>query len=166
MMPKKKKPVARVKRGKTTAANLEARFDAGKDVSDYFDDTKATRINRVKQRKARLRAAAGRKANRLLKLNAEMGEWRGDAPSPKPSVRFKTYTAKRAVAQFERILADMGGGVRCGNHATRQGRGVPARPGQTGNAGNLGESSGHESHSRDRVRQNEIPSLVRGRSGV
>jgi hypothetical protein len=34
-----KKPV----RSKTTAKNLERRFDAGKDVSDYFDMSKAKR---------------------------------------------------------------------------------------------------------------------------
>jgi len=35
--------------GKTTAKNLEAKFDAGEDVSDYFDSSKARRINRDKQ---------------------------------------------------------------------------------------------------------------------
>jgi hypothetical protein len=36
-----------MKNEKTTAENLEARFDAGEDVSDYFDDTKAFHRNRV-----------------------------------------------------------------------------------------------------------------------
>jgi hypothetical protein len=31
------------KRSKTTARNLESRFDAGEDVSDYFDFSRATR---------------------------------------------------------------------------------------------------------------------------
>jgi hypothetical protein len=35
---------------KTTAENLIERFDAGEDVSDYFDMTKATRPNREKER--------------------------------------------------------------------------------------------------------------------
>ena len=30
---------------KTTAENLESRFDAGEDVSDYFDDKKSFRRN-------------------------------------------------------------------------------------------------------------------------
>jgi predicted RNA-binding Zn ribbon-like protein len=40
---KKQRNVARVRRGKTTAANLEDRFDAGEDVSDYFDTSKTKR---------------------------------------------------------------------------------------------------------------------------
>ena len=35
---------------KTTAQNLEARFDAGDDVLDYFDTSKARRINHAKAR--------------------------------------------------------------------------------------------------------------------
>jgi len=35
---------------KTTAANLEARFDAGQDVSDYFDLKSFPRINPAKSR--------------------------------------------------------------------------------------------------------------------
>jgi predicted DNA binding CopG/RHH family protein len=35
---------------KTTAANLETRFEAGEDVSDYFDFERAERINHRKQR--------------------------------------------------------------------------------------------------------------------
>lgn len=35
---------------KTTAANLEAKFDAGEDVSDYFDWSKATRPGLKKDR--------------------------------------------------------------------------------------------------------------------
>ena len=35
--------------GKTTAKNLEAKFDAGEDVSDYFDWSKATRPGRMKR---------------------------------------------------------------------------------------------------------------------
>jgi hypothetical protein len=34
-----------MKNEKTTAENLEARFDAGEDVSDYFDDTKVFHRN-------------------------------------------------------------------------------------------------------------------------
>ncbi len=37
-------------KNKTTAENLEARFDAGEDVLDYFDPSRAVRINRVKER--------------------------------------------------------------------------------------------------------------------
>lgn len=35
---------------KTTAQNLEARFDASEDVTDYFDKTKAVRRNHRKNR--------------------------------------------------------------------------------------------------------------------
>jgi hypothetical protein len=38
-----------MKNNKTTAENLEARFDAGEDVSDYFDDTKAFHRNQVEK---------------------------------------------------------------------------------------------------------------------
>jgi hypothetical protein len=37
-----------MKNSKTTAENLEVRFDAGEDVSDYFDATKAVRRNHRK----------------------------------------------------------------------------------------------------------------------
>ena len=35
---------------KTTAKNLETKFDAGEDVSDYFDFSKATRPGHAKSR--------------------------------------------------------------------------------------------------------------------
>ena len=35
---------------KTSSKNLEARFDAGEDVSDYFDTSKAVRRNHEKAR--------------------------------------------------------------------------------------------------------------------
>jgi hypothetical protein len=35
---------------KTTAENLEARFDAGEDVLDYFDTASAVRVNHVRSR--------------------------------------------------------------------------------------------------------------------
>jgi len=35
---------------KTTARNLEQRFDAGEDVLDYFDTSKALRLNHSKSR--------------------------------------------------------------------------------------------------------------------
>ena len=35
------------KKGKTTAKNLERRFDAGEDVLDYFDADKAVAIRRI-----------------------------------------------------------------------------------------------------------------------
>lgn len=38
------------KRKPTTAANVEARFDAGEDVSDYFDWKNAVRPLRAKER--------------------------------------------------------------------------------------------------------------------
>lgn len=37
-------------KGRTTAANLEARFDAGADVSDYFDFSRMTRPGHKKSR--------------------------------------------------------------------------------------------------------------------
>ena len=38
-----------MKNGKTTSENLEARFDAGEDVLDYFDTEKAVRRNQVEK---------------------------------------------------------------------------------------------------------------------
>ena len=38
------------KQNKTTAENLEARFDAGASVLDYFDTAKAVRVNHRKDR--------------------------------------------------------------------------------------------------------------------
>jgi hypothetical protein len=38
-----------MKNDKTTAENLEARFDAGEDVADYFDAAKAVRRNQVEK---------------------------------------------------------------------------------------------------------------------
>ena len=35
---------------KTTSQNLEARFEASEDVSDYFDTAAATRLNHTKAR--------------------------------------------------------------------------------------------------------------------
>ena len=35
---------------KTTAQNLESRFEAGEDVLDYFDPAKAVRVNHAKSR--------------------------------------------------------------------------------------------------------------------
>ena len=40
----------KAKRTATTAANLEARFDAGEDVLDLFDAATATRPNRARNR--------------------------------------------------------------------------------------------------------------------
>jgi predicted DNA binding CopG/RHH family protein len=38
------------KADETTAENLESRFDAGEDVSDYFDDKKSFRRNHLQNR--------------------------------------------------------------------------------------------------------------------
>ncbi len=55
-------------RRKTTARNLEARFDAGEDVSDYFDFSKATRPARLDSRSnvPRFGARVYRLAGKLL----------------------------------------------------------------------------------------------------
>jgi hypothetical protein len=45
------------KRSRTTAQNLEQRFDAGDDVSDYFDFSKATRPGRKPSGKANRQSA-------------------------------------------------------------------------------------------------------------
>jgi hypothetical protein len=39
-----------MRKQKTTAQNLETRFDAGQDVLDYFDTAKAVRRNHAKAR--------------------------------------------------------------------------------------------------------------------
>jgi predicted DNA binding CopG/RHH family protein len=72
------------KRRKTTAKNLEARFDAGEDVSDYFDFSKATRPARDKERVnvdmphwmiLKIDRIAGRKG---LARQAQIKEWLAD----------------------------------------------------------------------------------------
>jgi len=73
-----------MKNNKTTAENLEARFDAGEDVSDYFDDTKAFRPNERKERVnadmphwmiLKIDRIAGRKG---LARQAQIKEWLAD----------------------------------------------------------------------------------------
>jgi predicted DNA binding CopG/RHH family protein len=73
-----------MKKNKTTAENLEARFDAGEDVSDYFDDTKAFRLNERKENVnvdiphsmiLRIDRIAGRNG---LARQAQIKEWLAD----------------------------------------------------------------------------------------
>ena len=69
---------------KTTAKNLETRFDAGEDVSDYFDTEKAFRLNHRKERVnvdmphwmiLKIDRIAGRKG---LARQAQIKEWLAD----------------------------------------------------------------------------------------
>jgi len=70
-----KKPAARnlSAQPKTTAANLESRFEAGKDVLDYFDASRAT-VTR-----GGARPGAGRKPAGKVRKTAL---WRGSATPP------------------------------------------------------------------------------------
>lgn len=56
---------------KTTAANLEARFDAGKDVSDYFDFSRPVVWGGARRGAGRKNLGKVRKQVMLSKLVAE-----------------------------------------------------------------------------------------------
>jgi hypothetical protein len=71
---------------KTTAANLEARFDAGRDVLDYFDSA------RVVLTHGGLRVGAGRKALGKLRKTVKL--------SPDAIRRFHAYAKRKRLPDF------------------------------------------------------------------
>jgi hypothetical protein len=75
---------------RTTAANLEARFAAGKDVLDYFDATQAV----VHHGGARL--GAGRKPTGKLRKTVKL--------SPEAVRRFQAYGRRHKLPDFSAAL--------------------------------------------------------------
>ena len=67
---------------KTTARNLESRFEAGEDVLDYFDTAKAVRRNHAKAR-----------------INLDLPEWMSQPVQQSPKER--RGTARRSRNQTE-----------------------------------------------------------------
>ena len=74
----------------TTASNLEVRFDAGKDVLDYFDVTRATRTH------GGARPGAGRKPEGKLRKTVKI--------SPAAVRRFQLYARRHKLPNFSAAL--------------------------------------------------------------
>ncbi len=74
----------------TTAANLEARFDAGKDVLDYFDASRALVTH------GGARPGAGRKPAGKLRKTVKL--------SPAAVRRFQDYARRKKLANFSAAL--------------------------------------------------------------
>jgi len=74
----------------TTASNLEARFDAGKDVLDYFDVTGAIRTH------GGVRPGAGRKPEGKLRKTVKI--------SPAAVQRFQSYARRHKLPNFSAAL--------------------------------------------------------------
>jgi hypothetical protein len=74
----------------TTAANLEARFDVGKDVLDYFDLSRAT------VRHGGARPGAGRKPAGKLRKTVKL--------SPAAVRRFQAYAQRKKLPDFSAAL--------------------------------------------------------------
>lgn len=77
-------------KGVTTARNLEARFDAGKDVLDYFDASRAV----VTHGGARL--GAGRKSEGKLRKTVKL--------SPEAVRRFQIFARRKKLPNFSAAL--------------------------------------------------------------
>ena len=95
MKTKRQPKVVRVQRGKTTAANLEARFDAGKDVSDYFNKLKVERIKRrtLPDRKG---SSAWEALGGVASLNVEIPEMFGSVQKIEiPPMEIAANSAKK-----------------------------------------------------------------------
>ena len=75
---------------KTTAANFEARFDAGRDVLDYFDPARAVLTH------GGLRVGAGRKALGKLRKTVKL--------SPGAIRRFQAYAKRKRLPDFSAAL--------------------------------------------------------------
>jgi hypothetical protein len=75
---------------KTTAANLEARFDAGRDVLAYFDPACAVLTH------GGSRAGAGRKALGKLRKTVKL--------SPAAIRRFQAYAKRKRLPDFSAAL--------------------------------------------------------------
>ena len=74
----------------TTAANLEARFDAGKDVLDYFD------ASRPMVTHGGARPGAGRKSEGKLRKTVKL--------SPAAVHRFQAYARREKLPNFSAAL--------------------------------------------------------------
>jgi len=74
----------------TTAANLEARFDAGKDVLDYFDASRAIVTH------GGARPGAGRKPVGKLRKTVKL--------SPAAVRRFQAYAQRKKLPNFSAAL--------------------------------------------------------------
>lgn len=81
-----------LKKNKTDAANLETRFDAGEDVIDYFD------LSRAKLSHGGARTGAGRKATgkqrKVIKI------------SPAAIARFQAFAKRRKLASFSAAVEE------------------------------------------------------------
>lgn len=79
-------------KNKTDAANLEARFDAGEDVSDYFD------LSRAKLSHGGVRPGAGRKPTgkqrKVIKITPDAIE------------RFQAFAKRRNLASFSAAVEE------------------------------------------------------------
>jgi hypothetical protein len=87
-----KKPSSKTSSAKinTTATNLEARFDAGKDVLDYFDASLAVVTH------GGARPGAGRKSSGKLRKTVKL--------SPKAVQRFQAYARRKKLPNFSAAL--------------------------------------------------------------
>ena len=74
----------------TTAANLEARFDGGKDVLDYFD------LSRAVVTHGGARSGAGRKPAGKLRKTVKL--------SPEAVRRFQGYAERKKLPNFSAAL--------------------------------------------------------------
>jgi hypothetical protein len=74
----------------TTAANLEARFEAGEDVLDYFDQARAVSSH------GGARAGAGRKPSGKMKKTVKL--------SPGAVRRFNAYAKRKKLPNFSAAL--------------------------------------------------------------
>ena len=74
----------------TTAANLEARFDAGKDVLDYFE------VSRAVVTHGGARPGAGRKPAGKLRKTVKL--------SPAAMRRFQAYARRKKLPDFSAAL--------------------------------------------------------------
>jgi len=81
----------------TTAANLEVRFDAGKDVLDYFDASRALVTH------GGARPGAGRKPAGKLRKTVKL--------SPAAIRRFQAYARRKKLPNFSATLEAVSSGL-------------------------------------------------------
>jgi hypothetical protein len=85
-----KKKSSSTSRTKTTASNLLARFDAGENVLDYFDVSRATFSH------GGARPGAGRKPEGKLRKTVKL--------SPEAVRRFQAYARRKKLPHFSAAL--------------------------------------------------------------
>ena len=78
---------------KTTAANLESRFDAGKEVLDYFNVSRATVSH------GGARAGAGRKPTGKVRKTVKL--------SPGAVRRFQAYARRKKLNNFSAAIEEV-----------------------------------------------------------